>query len=139
VPFLLSSAARAGLHKDGRIAFNVERTQFPSTWYAIYVTSVMVRVHGIQNFSATLTHPGRGIFETAGQTDPPQTFSMAPRTSTVTDQSPADLGAQSGGEYVGMSPFTQWLLAFIAPNSRALQSVTQIDLIFTGKNRTRPA
>jgi hypothetical protein len=126
-----------GLQQDGRISLNLERTQFPSTWYAIYVTNVAVRVHGIQNFSATLTHPGRGIFESVGQTDPPQTSSMAPRTSTVTDQWAADLGAQSG-EYVGLSPFTPWLLAFTAPNTSALHSVTEIDLIFTGKNRIRP-
>jgi hypothetical protein len=136
--FPLPSGAVTGLQKDGRIALNLERVQFPSTWYAIYATSVEVRVQGIQSFSATLTHPGRGFFESAGPSDPPQTFSMSPRTSTATSQSPADLGAQQG-VYVGMSPFTQWLLAFTLPGASALHTVTQIDLIFSGTHRTRPA
>jgi hypothetical protein len=94
VSFTLSPDAVRGLQADGRIALNVRRDDI--------------------RFRATITHPGRGFFESARRDEAPHVFSMAPRPSTVTSQSPADLGAQEG-KYVGLSPFTQWILAFQIP------------------------
>lgn len=138
VSFKIDKSDAGGLQNNGKIGLNVARADFPATWYAIYITNVSVRAQGLQSFSATLTHPGQGTFEGVGKSDPPLTFSMAPRTSTATDQSAADLGAQEG-KYVGLSPFTSWLLAFTNPTPAGLAGLTQIDLIFKGKNRTRPA
>jgi hypothetical protein len=138
VSFPLSAEARRGLATDGKVALNVERSDFWSSWYAIYVTHVGVAVAGVDRFRARLTHPGRGFFETARRGEPPRTFSMPPRSSTVTDHTRADLGAEDG-KYVGMSPFTQWILAFETPEAAALATATSIDLVFHGKHRTRPA
>jgi len=128
-------SAHANLQRDGRITLNVTRNQFEKDWYAIYATKVKVIVNGIRHFTGTVTHPGRGTFQGADRSASPMTFSMIPRTSSADDQTPADLGAQEG-QYVGLSPFTQWLLVFTTPVPDLLKHITSIDLAFSGTHRT---
>ena len=136
VSFPLAAASIAGLRKDSKLALVVSRRHFPQEWYGIYVTKVDVVLNGDQTFTATLTHPGRGQFEGAERGDL-QVFSMKPRTSSVGHDRTADLGAQDG-KYVGLSPYTAWLLAFTG-SLPSFESITNVQLVFQGKFRTRPA
>lgn len=128
----------ARLFGTGKLfVFSVSPQSFPSFMTDVLVTYVIVQVEGLPKFSGALTHSGLQRFKTFDgksiieYSSPPWTTGIQ-----IADGSKAiPLGA-SNGKYLGLSPFTTWVLrAADEVDSVALGGVTGISLTFQGLYR----
>jgi hypothetical protein len=142
----LSPVQQASLARGSLLLSLDPRSDGPKAYpygCCVFADSVKVTVDGADQFTGRLTHLGACRFT---KTPTEQiAFRLSPETRTITQEN-MDLGTgnQAGAEsangvaqYVGLSPFSDWLLEFDdLANSKWLDTAKFIIMEFTGTMRT---
>ena len=111
--------------------------------YWVFGERIKVRLSNIDHFQAVLTHMGASRFEKSPNDE--IEFTVASRPMRITENW-ADLGssptlppgaANSDAEYLGLSPFSDWLLQIRNPDTiPGIEALEFVELEFQGTLRT---
>ena len=115
--------------------------------YRIFAHKIQISIPGVDKYSGELTHLGPSRFETIDLSAGIREFVVSPARSMKITERPVSLGnvrkvdvdPTLGGQYLGLSPFSDWLLRIDEPGASVIRAKppTCINLEFFGTFRTR--
>jgi len=118
--------------KTGWLAFDTDIANFDVDWARVFVTSIDVIVRDINEFSGKVIQLGRNVFRstdrriTQFQTSPLVRAIQSGHTNAISI-------ANEQGRYLGISPFSSWILvANQSVDRQALSKARSIELQFAG-------
>lgn len=134
----ISRADAQQFARTGRFSFSIGLNDegFEPFMKEITVTSVIVEVIGVVGFSGQLEHSGRQLFRrTSGDLLEFASYPLAVGLQTSPVPLPVELGGSSGN-YIGVSPCSQWILTYTGRTSATLVNAKEIQLAFGGFYRS---
>jgi hypothetical protein len=114
--------------------------------YAVFADSVKIFFPGIATFAGELTHLGPSRFETSVENNIIEFVVFPPRAQTITEQvvslgsaTSTIMNSDHGGDYIGLSPFSDWKIKITQPSLAILQTAAPIyiEFQFFGSFRAR--